>query len=86
MIKRVTIDFVSNGSQCCFYDCGAEARHFNIYKDEEYLVSGDFCDLNGMDESELLLQTGIPGLIKCRNNIVKAKDLQAVFLLISKNI
>ena len=53
MAKRITIDFVSNGEQCCFYDCGVENLHFNIYKDIVYKVAGNFSDLEGMDSSEL---------------------------------
>lgn len=45
MAKRITIDFVSNGEQCCFYDCGVETLHFNIYKDINYMVAGNFSDL-----------------------------------------
>lgn len=83
MAKRITIDFVSNGEQCCFYDCGVENLHFNIYKDIVYKVAGNFSDLEGMDCSELYLQTGIEGLIRCKNNIVEATDQGSIFKLIS---
>ena len=46
----------------------------NIYKDIVYKVAGNFSDLEGMDSSELYLQTGIEGLIRCKNNIVEATD------------
>lgn len=83
MTKRITIDFVSNRKQCCFYDCGVENLHFNIYKDLVYKVAGNFTDLEGMDSSELYIQTGIEGLIQCKNNVVEAENQEAIFRLIS---